>query len=171
MVVTKNISGIYFPFVAKKCSKNIFNDEKENEEIIAFGDIYEELESFCIALGYNICKSPSDEGIIITHTNIQDSRKTIYTSKFFEVPIFKLSHYDDKKGKYQSHEITMTNDKIICNTDIGVYSNDFSDIIGYGETKEEAYKDFLKKYEYLLNQYQNFFNLLSTKCIDFTEVN
>ena len=54
----------------------------------------------------------------------------------------------------------MVDDSVICNTDIGIYSNDFSDIVGYGETKEEAYKDFVKKYEFLLNQYQNFYKQL-----------
>lgn len=76
MVVTKNVSGIYFPFAAKKYSKNNFNDDEENEEIIAFGDVYEELESFCIALGYKICKSPLDEGVVIVRTDFQDSIKT-----------------------------------------------------------------------------------------------
>ena len=77
----KNVTDLYLPFVAKQYLKDNFNDDKENVKIIALGDSREELESFCKSLGYHICNSPLDEGIIIARTSYQDPRKSIYNSK------------------------------------------------------------------------------------------
>lgn len=51
----------------------------------------------------------------------------------------KLFHYDDGKGKYQSHEVF-----------IGEYDSCYCTLIGYGETKKEAIIDFKNKYDEFL---------------------
>lgn len=53
--------------------------------------------------------------------------------------MFVITHHDDGKEKYQSHEVSMRDE-----IDYGLYSIDF-DITGYGATKEEAYDEFRKK--------------------------
>lgn len=73
--------------------------------------------------------------------------------------MIKLKHYDDGKGKWQSHEISIAEDQF-ANFDLGIYSHDFSDIIGFGETKEEALDDFIRKFEYLLDEWKVFASLL-----------
>lgn len=68
--------------------------------------------------------------------------------------MFELNHYNDEKEKYQSHEITIQGG--IENPKLDVHSPDFTDITGYGETEEEATFDFIRKAEYVLEQYSNF---------------
>lgn len=82
--------------------------------------------------------------------------------------MFELIHYDDKKEKFQSHEITIGGE-IGIKPDIGLYSGDFSDITGYGSTKDEAINDFIRKYEYLINQYNAFLNMIHANAIDIKE--
>lgn len=53
--------------------------------------------------------------------------------------MFVMTHHDDGKEKYESHEVSMRN-----STDYGLCSINF-DITGYGATKEEAYDEFRKK--------------------------
>lgn len=60
-----------------------------------------------------------------------------------------LTHYDDGKGKWQSHEVSMIDhDEYNDNGDF-----DFTNIYGYGEDYDEALKNFIeefdKKYEQL----------------------
>lgn len=62
-----------------------------------------------------------------------------------------LEHYDDGKGKYQSHEIHIINNEY--NSDSNVFGYDFHGIWGYGETKEEALQDFRNKFNPLFNQF------------------
>lgn len=66
----------------------------------------------------------------------------------------KIVHYDDGKGKFQSHEIYLKEDPEFYNKDPEVFSHDLSDLRGYGETKEEALKEFGRKLEYLMNEYK-----------------
>ncbi len=52
-----------------------------------------------------------------------------------------LSHYDDEKQKWQSHEVSLSG-----LLDTGEVYIDLSTIEGYGSSKEEAYQDFRKKF-------------------------
>lgn len=56
--------------------------------------------------------------------------------------MLELTHYNDGKGKWQSHEVSMT-DK----TDFGLEDFDFASIYGYGETYEEALEDFKRAFD------------------------
>ena len=66
----------------------------------------------------------------------------------------EIVHYDDGKGKFQSHEIYLKEDPGFYNKDPEVFSHDLSDLRGYGETKEEALQSFGKKLEYLMSEYR-----------------
>ena len=65
-----------------------------------------------------------------------------------------LTHYDDGKQKWQSHEISIKDDDGFSNVELGIYSHDITDINGYGETKEQALKDFKTKLEWLFSEYK-----------------
>ena len=57
--------------------------------------------------------------------------------------MLKLTHYDDKKEKWQSHEIRFSDEsdwKIFENGSIS--GHELNSIVGYGKTKEEAIKNF-----------------------------
>lgn len=84
--------------------------------------------------------------------------------------MLKLKHYDDKKEKYQSHEISFDTEIDCVNNDIGIYSLELTDIVGYGKTKEEALEDFKKKFKYLLDKYKIFEAVLDTSGYDIEEV-
>lgn len=65
----------------------------------------------------------------------------------------KLAHYDDGKQKYQSHEISIyTKNCEYCEKTgtYGYYS--IENITGYGNSKEEAYRDFENKINYAIDQ-------------------
>lgn len=68
----------------------------------------------------------------------------------------RLMHYDDKKEKSHSHEITLYIDESERETYKSELNDYFSidpfDNIGYGVTKEEAYEDFKKKFLLSLNR-------------------
>ena len=51
--------------------------------------------------------------------------------------MLELTHNDDGKGKWQSHTVSMTDQD-------GKYLSDFnfSDLLGFGETYNEALEDF-----------------------------
>lgn len=55
--------------------------------------------------------------------------------------MLELTHYNDGKEKWQSHEVSMT-DK----TDLELGDFDFASIYGYGETYEEALEEFKKAF-------------------------
>lgn len=73
-----------------------------------------------------------------------------------------LAHYDDGKGKFQSHEITIKEDDNFCKKINGNYiqSHDITDIIAYGETKEEALNNLKIQIDYLMKEYKAFEKLL-----------
>ena len=76
--------------------------------------------------------------------------------------MIQLTHYDDGKGKYQSHEVSLKVPHGINNQEIhSCIEYDFSEITGYGETKEEALNDFMKKFNYMLDEWQAFANMLN----------
>ena len=76
--------------------------------------------------------------------------------------MIQLTHYDDGKGKYQSHEVGLKVPHGINNQGLCSYIEyDFSEITGYGETKEEALNDFMKKFNYMLDECQAFAHMLN----------
>lgn len=76
--------------------------------------------------------------------------------------MIQLTHYDDGKGKYQSHEVSLKVPHGINNQELHSYIEyDFSEITGYGETKKEALNDFVNKFNYMLDEWQAFANMLN----------
>lgn len=76
--------------------------------------------------------------------------------------MIQLTHYDDGKCKYQSHEVNLKVPHGVNNKRLNAYIEyDFSEITGYGETKEEALNDFADKFNYMLNEWQAFANILN----------
>lgn len=74
-----------------------------------------------------------------------------------------LEHIDDYKAKWQSHEVSIK-DEDFSNIDADFYSGDPFDIIGYGETKEDAYENFKEKFKKLMSIWKDFEkNLLENK--------
>lgn len=73
----------------------------------------------------------------------------------------KLSHNDNGKGKFMSHEISILDEDFV-NTKLGIFSHDITDLTGYGSTKEEAIEDFKNKYDYLLKELIAFGDMLFT---------
>ncbi len=77
--------------------------------------------------------------------------------------MIQLTHYDDGKGKYQSHEVGLKVPHGVYNKNIRSYIEyDFSEITGYGETKEEALNDFINKFNYILDEWKTFANMLNS---------
>ena len=74
--------------------------------------------------------------------------------------MLSLAHCNDGKEKWQSHEICICEDGDFYNSDVGVFSHDFYDITGYGETKEEAIEDFKRKFQYVMNEWKSFEKML-----------
>lgn len=73
--------------------------------------------------------------------------------------MIRLAHCDDGKGKFQSHEISL--DKTpFYNAEHDVCTHDIFDLIGYGETKEEALTDFKKKFSYVMDEWRAFEKML-----------
>ena len=63
----------------------------------------------------------------------------------------KLTHNDDGKGRWQSHTVSADFD------DYTIYT-----IEGYGETREEALKEFIIKFNKLLTELMEFGKTLHT---------
>ena len=57
--------------------------------------------------------------------------------------MIELTHYDDGKKNFQSHEVSIK-EKCFYNAKYDVTSHNIFDLIGYGETKEEALEDYQK---------------------------
>lgn len=82
--------------------------------------------------------------------------------------MISLTYYNDGKEKSQSHEIGITEPEFY-NVDHDVSSHNFFNIIGYGETKEEALNDFKKKFIYVMDEWRAFEKMLfETDCIEET---
>jgi hypothetical protein len=67
-----------------------------------------------------------------------------------------LTHYDDGKDKFQSHEICLREDdnfNLKVNNDY-LCSHDLQDICGYGATKEQALEDFKYKFSAMMEEYK-----------------
>lgn len=65
----------------------------------------------------------------------------------------KLVHHDDGKNKWQSHEIYLKEENFYS-PEYDLFSHNLFDVRGYGETKEEALKDFERKIDFLFNEYK-----------------
>ncbi len=76
--------------------------------------------------------------------------------------MIQLTHYDDGKGKYQSHGVSLDVPHGVHNKRLNAYIEyDFSEITGYGETKEEALNDFKIKFNYILDEWKAFADMLN----------
>ena len=73
--------------------------------------------------------------------------------------MINLTHHDDGKGKFQSHEISIS-ESDFYNSEHDVFSHNPFDITGYGSTKEEAIEDFKIKFEYVLAEWNAFGKIL-----------
>ena len=73
--------------------------------------------------------------------------------------MIRLTHHDDHKEKWQSHEITMCDSEFV-NAVFGIYSHNPFDIIGYGKTKDEAIEDFKNKFKYVMRELKAFETML-----------
>ena len=69
--------------------------------------------------------------------------------------MIELTHFDDKKGKLQSQEVSII-EYDFYNVEANVWSHNPFDICGYGENKEEAIEDFKKKFRYIMRELQAF---------------
>lgn len=69
--------------------------------------------------------------------------------------MLELTHYNDGKEKWQSHEVSMA-DK----TDFGLEDFDFASIYGYGETYEEALEEFKRAFDEKLKRLKDFEKML-----------
>ena len=70
-----------------------------------------------------------------------------------------LIHNDDGKQEWQSHMVGIT-EKDFYSYEYDVFSHNFMDLTGYGETRNEALEDFKRKFQYLLNEWNAFAKLL-----------
>ena len=74
--------------------------------------------------------------------------------------MLRLYHYNDRKEKSQSHEVNIR-DPRFYNAEYGIFSyDDPYDVIGYGETKEEALEDFKQKFKHVMNEWKAFEKML-----------
>ena len=64
-----------------------------------------------------------------------------------------ITHFDDGKEKYQSHEVNISGDL----SDIGLYEMDV-EIMGYGRDKQEAYDEASLKLKNLINLLTKVYN-------------
>jgi hypothetical protein len=74
--------------------------------------------------------------------------------------MIKMTYHNDGKEKFQSHEISIREDLFSNNLKLGLWSHNPFNITGYGETKEEAIKDFKNKFAYIMKELQSFENML-----------
>lgn len=73
--------------------------------------------------------------------------------------MINLTHYNDGKEKFQSHEISIS-ETDFYNSEYEIFSHDPFDITGYGSTKEEAMENFKRKFEYVLAEWNAFGRML-----------
>lgn len=76
--------------------------------------------------------------------------------------MLKLTHYNDGKEKWQSHEIEVIEfpRQPYYDPDHDVTSLNFFDLTGYGSTKEDALDDFKRKFNYVFEQWEAFNKML-----------
>ena len=72
--------------------------------------------------------------------------------------MIELTHYNDHKEKWQSHEIELREKdfSIEIDDDVWVHSHNPFYITGYGATKDQAIEDFKKKFVYVMKELKAF---------------
>ena len=72
--------------------------------------------------------------------------------------MIELTHYNDHKEKWQSHEIELREKdfSIEIDDDVWVHSHNPFYITGYGATKDRAIEDFKKKFVYVMKELKAF---------------
>jgi hypothetical protein len=73
--------------------------------------------------------------------------------------MIKLTHNDDGKGRCYSHTISIFEDDYFDNN-MELFSHNPFDVAGYGDSKEEALGDFMRKFKYLMNEWVAFETML-----------
>ena len=73
--------------------------------------------------------------------------------------MIELVHKDDKKEKWQSHEVYLLEDNFI-NTELMIFSYNPFDAVGYGPSKEAAIEDFKQKFQYVMQELKAFEKML-----------
>ena len=74
--------------------------------------------------------------------------------------MLRLSHYNDNKEKSQSHEIILQGNCPFYNAEYDIFSLNPFDITGYESTKEEALKNFKRKFTYVMQEWHAFEKML-----------
>ena len=72
--------------------------------------------------------------------------------------MIELTHYNDHKEKWQSHEIEIRekNFSAEIDYDVWIHSHNPFYITGYGATKDQAIEDFKKKFTYVMKELKAF---------------
>lgn len=73
--------------------------------------------------------------------------------------MIELVHKDDKKEKWQSHEVYLSEDCFI-NAEYMIFSHNPFDAVGYGHSKEDAVEDFKRKFQYIMQELKAFEKML-----------
>ena len=71
-----------------------------------------------------------------------------------------LVHHDDSKQKYQSHEVYCKEADFYF-ADKDIFSRNPFEITGYGSTKDEALQDFIRKMNWVVDEWEAFRKLLT----------
>lgn len=79
-------------------------------------------------------------------------------------------HYDDRKGKWQSHEVYIKTDDDSYYIDGKSLPYDLSDIAGYGETKEEAFEEFKEKFNQLFAYLKEFSEKINSPDVEIKDI-
>ena len=72
-----------------------------------------------------------------------------------------LTHCNDGKEKWQSHEIEFNEDNFADYKRM-IFGLDPTSITGYGSTKEEAFKDFKEKFCFVMEKLKEFESTLNS---------
>lgn len=73
--------------------------------------------------------------------------------------MIEMTYYNDHKEKIRSHEISIRENDFY-NIDMDVWTHNPLDVVGYGSNKEEAIKDFVNKFKYVMDELKAFENML-----------
>lgn len=79
-------------------------------------------------------------------------------------------HYDDCKGKWQSHEVYIKTNDDPYYIDGKSLPYDPTDIVGYGETKEEAFEEFKEKFNQLFAYLKEFSEKINSPDVEIKDI-
>ena len=74
--------------------------------------------------------------------------------------MIQLVHYDDGKQKCESHEVYCKEVDFYF-VDKELFSRNPFEIVGYGSTKDKALQDFIRKMDWVVNEWEAFRKLLT----------